>query len=347
MNKKNNRRIFSFILCVVIIICMMPTTSFAAKSMTVKMGDGSILTISANKDINNIALPTDRKYGGVDVDFVITSDKTPIKSIEIGGFTWPLSGNKVEYSHHFTSTNADDSKMVIMLEDGSSCSLGLKVKPAQLNAKNITLKTDPTGMIISGFNFPDWYGSRLYIDVYKDSAMKKRISSLNGPMSARTLAIHKKNYSWYKPNTTYYLKIYGVERYKQSNGEYYYAPAKAITKKVYTSPSVNPVVKSMKISNIKVKNLSTIFEKKYKTTYKMTFTLSKKASNIKGIKVFAAGHYYTAKGNGKTFTINVCNITDMSYKGKKTNYRLCTYSASDSVGGAYSSWTKSKTYTVK
>lgn len=71
-----------------------------------------------------------------------------------------------------------------------------------------------------------------------------------------------------------------------------------------------------------------IFEKKYKTTYKMTFTLSKKASSIKEIKVFATGHYYTAKG-------------------KKTNYRLYTYSASDSVGGAYSSWTKLKTYTVK
>ena len=59
------------------------------------------------------------------------------------------------------------------------------------------------------------------------------------------------------------------------------------------------------------------------------------------------GEIYTAKGNGKKFIINVCNITDMSYKGKKTNYRLCTYSASDSVGGAYSSWTKSKTYTAK
>lgn len=150
----------SFLLCVVMIMCMIPTTLFAANSMTVEMGNGSIITILANKDINNITLPTDRKYGGVDVDFVITSDKTPIKSIEIGDCTWPLSGNRVEYSHHFTSTNADDS-------------------------------------------------------------------------------------------------------------------------------------------NIKVKNLSTIFEKKYKTTYKMTFTLSKKASNIKGIKVFEAGHYYTAKVNGE------------------------------------------------
>lgn len=99
----------SFLLCVVMIMCMIPTTLFAANSMTVEMGNGSIITISANKDINNITLPTDRKYGGVDVDFVITSDKTPIKSIEIGDCTWPLSGNRVEYSHHFTSTNADDS----------------------------------------------------------------------------------------------------------------------------------------------------------------------------------------------------------------------------------------------
>ena len=70
-------------------------------------------------------------------------------------------------------------------------------------------------------------------------------------------------------------------------------------------------------------------------------------ANIKGIKVFAAGGYYTAKGKGNTFTITVSNTTDRSYRGMKTDYRLCTFSAADSVGGAYSSWTKSKKYTVK
>lgn len=53
----------SFLLCVVMIMCMIPTTLFAANSMTVEMGNGSIITILANKDINNITLPTDRKYG--------------------------------------------------------------------------------------------------------------------------------------------------------------------------------------------------------------------------------------------------------------------------------------------
>lgn len=192
-----------------------------------------------------------------------------------------------------------------------------------------------------------YYGSRLYIDVYKDSSMKILVSSLNGPIGNGPLAIHKANLNWYKPNTTYYLKIYGVERYKNSNGSYDYAAADPITKAVKTAPGINPQIKSMKISNIKVENLSTLFVKKYRTTYTMTIKLSKKASNIKGIKVFAAGNYYTVKGKGNTFKVHVSNVTDRSYKGMTTNYMLCTYSALDSVGGAYSSWTKSRTYKVK
>ncbi|MGN0078172.1 MAG: hypothetical protein ACI36V_05225 [Coriobacteriales bacterium] len=334
--------------CALVFALMLSTsTALATTSVSTTMADGTKLTISADQDLAKLCLPSDRSKGGVEVNFTFTTDKTPLESVSVGGFTWTLSGNSAEYTQRFDSTKQEDSRMVITLENGASCTLPLNIYPAQLIAKEITVKTDPTGIVLSGFGYAERYGARLYVDVYKDAAMKQRLATYNDDMSKSTVAIHKSGASWYKPNTKFYLKIYGVDRYLDSNGEAHYYAGNAITKTVQTAPSVNPVVKSVKISNIKVKNLSTLFVKKYQTTYKMTITLSKKASNIKGIKIFAAGGTYTAKGNRSSYTITVSNTTDRSYVGMSTNYKVCTYSASDSVGGAYSSWTKSKKYTVR
>ena len=342
----NRKKILSLLISIAMIVCMIPGEAFADNSISCLVGNSNV-TISADRDLNNLVLPSDRGLGGIEVDFVITSDNVPVSSISIGGFSMDYSSNRVEYKHLFTETDSSKSVLTVTLADGASASFGFFVRPAKLISKEITILTDPTGMKISGFDFPARYGSRLYVEVYKDSAMKNRLASFNTPLKNGPVAIHKKGHSWYKPNTTYYLKIYGAEAYQKLNGEVIYLPGDPIKRTVKTSPAVNPVVKSVKISNIKVQNLSTLFVKKYHTTYTMTITLSKKASNIKGIKVFAAGNYYTVKGNGKTFKVRVSNITDRSYKGMKTNYRLCTYGASDSVGGAYSTWTKSKTYVVR
>ncbi len=336
-------------LCALVCALMLSTTTALADtySYPFKTPDGTTLTISADQNLNALCLPSDRSEGGVEVNFTFSTDKTPIEGIAIGSDYTPLGGTTVNYMHRFNSTSQKDSKIVITLENGEYATYSLDIHPAQLIAKEITVRTDPTGIVLSGFGYAQRYGARLYVDVYKDAAMTKRVGSSNFDMSNGTVAILKSDCSWYKPNTKYYLKIYGVDRYSNSAGEAYYYAGAAITKTVQTSYAVNPVVKSVKISNIKVTDLSTIFERKYRTTYKMTITLSKKAAKIKGIKVFAAGGYYTAKGNRNTFTITVSNTTDRSYKGMKTNYQLCTFSAADSVGGAYSSWTKSKKYTVK
>lgn len=342
----SRKRIISLITCIALIVCMIPMQVFADNSITYQLGS-SVIKISADKDLNNLVLPSDRTLGGLDVDFVIESDNAPISNISIGETSFNPSSNRVEYSHKFTSTDSSKSILSVTLSDGSSANFGLFVRPAMLISNEITIETDPTGIKITGFDFPERYGSRLYVEVFKDSAMKNRLASYNTPLKRGPVAIHKKGSSWYKPNTTYYLKIYGAEVYQKLNGENVYLPGDSIKRVVRTSPSVNPVVKSVKISNIKVTNLSTLFEKRYHTTYTMTITLKKKASGIKGIKIFAAGNYYTVKGSGKTFKVRVSNITDRSYKGMRTNYRLCTYSADDSVGGAYSTWTKSKSYMVK
>lgn len=339
-------------LCALVCALMLSTTTALAATNSFSCmltADETTLTVSTDRDFDTICLPSDRSEGGVEVNFTFSTDKTPIESIKIGSENYPLGGNTVKFKHLFKSTSQEDSKIVVTLEGGNAYPLPpcLIVFPAQLIAKEITVKTDPTGIILSGFGYAQRYGAQLNVEVYKDAAMTKMLASYDDDMSKNTVAIHKSGRSWYKPNTKYYLKIRGADRYLDPAGGVHRYAGEAITKTVQTSYAVNPVVKSVKISNIKVTDLSTIFERKYRTTYKMTITLSKKATKIKGIKVFAAGGYYTAKGNRSTFTITVSNTTDRSYKGMKTDYRLCTFSAADSVGGAYSSWTNSKKYTVK
>ena len=342
------KRLLTALCALVCALMLSTTTALAANdSISYKTVDGTILTISADRDLAALCLPSDRSEGGVEVNFTFSTDKTPIEGVKIGSDYTPLGGNTVRFMHRFDSTRQEDSRIVVTLEGGDAYAIPLTIRPAKLIAKEISVRTDPTGIVLSGFGFAQRYGERLYVDVYKDAAMTKLLGSFDDDMGKGTVAIHKSGRSWYKPNAKYYLKIYGVDRHIDAGGEASYCLGESITKAVQTSYSTEPKVKSVKISNVKVTNLSTIFERKYRTTYKMTITLSKKAPKIKGIKVFAAGGLYTAKGKGKTFTITVSNTTDRSYKGMKTNYQLCTFSAADSVGGAYSSWTKSKKYTVR
>lgn len=345
------KRLLTALCALVCALMLSTTTALAANNSASFMltTDETTLTVSADRDFDTICLPSDRSEGGVWVNFTFSTDKTPIESIKIGSENYPLGGNPVQFKHLFKSTSQEDSTIVVTLEGGNAYPLPpfFKIHPAKLIAKEITVRTEPAGIALSGFGFAQRYGERLYVDVYKDAATTKRIGSDNFDMRSGTVVIRKSDCSWYKPNAKYYLKIYGVDRHLDPAGEASYCLGESITKAVQTSYSTEPKVKSVKISNVKVTNLSTIFERKYRTTYKMTITLSKKAAKIQGIKVFAAGGLYTAKGKGKTFTITVSNTTDRSYKGMKTDYQLCTFSAADSVGGAYSSWTKPKKYTVK
>ena len=211
------------------------------------------------------------------------------------------------------------------------------------------MKTDPTGLAIEASGYKVKNGPEYLIAVYKDAARTKFVNSYFAKTEGGPVSILKKNNLWYKPNTKYYLSIYPVNYY-MINGEEKMLQGNPTKRTIQTSPTVNPVIKSVKISNVKVKAyrpnpLSTVV--RYKTTYKMTITLSKKASNIKGIKVKAGLGEYTAKGTGKVFTINCVNDSGVSYKGTKQKLKVMTYSASASYGYALSGQTKYKTYTIK
>ncbi|MGN0658610.1 MAG: hypothetical protein ACI4LA_03290 [Emergencia sp.] len=319
----------------------------AAESQTVQIGSSNV-TITSDKGfmVPRSSNPT----AGVKVTFQITSDNSPIESVRVCNETEDYNSNSVTYTYEYDDLRQDVNVMKITLKDGSyeelyNCPL---ILPASYPSGDISVKTDPTGLAISAYGWKSINGSEYLIAVYKDSARTKFLGSYYAETEAGAVSILKKNNSWYKANTKYYLSIYPVNYY-EINGEQKMLMGKPTKKTIQTSPTTKPVIKSVKVSNVKVKKYFDYSSWKYRytTTYKLTITLSKKASNIKGLMVQASGGEYTAKGTGKVFTVNVRSDSGMSYAGKKVKVRVMTYSASASYGYALSSPTKYRTYTVK
>lgn len=322
------------------------TMAMAASTQKVTIGDSEI-TITSDKGFM-VPLPGNTN-AGVEVTFQITSNNSPIAEVSVWDDYESYNSNSVTYTHEYKYMDVESNVMKITLKDGSSEELLYSpiILPASFLSGDISLKTDPTGLAIEASGYKVKNGPEYLIAVYKDAARTKFIESYFAKTEGGPVSILKKNNSWYKPNTKYYLSIYPVNYYNGIEEPLQGNPTK---RTIQTSPTVNPVIKSVKISNVKVKAyrpnpLSTVV--RYKTTYKMTITLSKKASNIKGIKVKAGLGEYTAKGTGKVFTINCVNDSGVSYKGTKQKLKVMTYSASASYGYALSGQTKYKTYTIK
>lgn len=116
-------------------------------------------------------------------------------------------------------------------------------------------------------------------------------------------------------------------------------------------PSTKPVIKSVKISNVKVKRYFNTSEwrYKYKTTFKMTVTLSKKAKGAKGIDLTSSvqgiSSYKTLKGNKNTYKASFNWDMPISLKGRKITIRVKTYN--DPTYKAYSYDSKAKTVKIK
>lgn len=324
------------------------TMAMAASTQKVTIGDSEI-TITSDKGFM-VPLPGNTN-AGVKVTFQITSNNSPIAEVCVWDDSDSYNSNSVTYTHEYKYMDVESNVMKITLKDGSSAEILNRpiILPASYLSGDISLKTDPTGLAIEASGYKVKNGPEYLIAVYKDAARTKFIESYFAKTEGGPVSILKKNNSWYKPNTKYYLSIYPVNYYMINEKEKM-LQGNPTKRTIQTSPTVNPVIKSVKISNVKVKAyrpnpLSTVV--RYKTTYKMTITLSKKASNIKGIKVKAGLGEYTAKGTGKVFTINCVNDSGVSYKGTKQKLKVMTYSASASYGYALSGQTKYKTYTIK
>lgn len=122
----------------------------------------------------------------------------------------------------------------------------------------------------------------------------------------------------------------------------------AVKKTVPTGPSVKPVIKSVKVSNFKVKKFWSYndLEWKYTSSYTLTVKLSKKASGTKGVVVtLGNGEQRKIKGTGKTFKMGFNSTTNHSEKGTRMGVVVKTYSNNTYMCYSYDS--KTKKITIK
>lgn len=153
-----------------------------------------------------------------------------------------------------------------------------------------------------------------------------------------------------KANKTYNLELRG---YWKVGDTYYYSPETTkIT--VKTGPATKPVIKSVKISKVKVTkvkdsghwNSSGNWVYNYKTSYTVKVTLSKKAKNIKGIELSDGYNGYLLKGDKKTYTKSMSIVSEgFNHKGDTFGFTVSTYS--DNKYMAYSPISKVKKAKIK
>ena len=114
-------------------------------------------------------------------------------------------------------------------------------------------------------------------------------------------------------------------------------------------PSTKPVIKSIKISNVKVKKYfsTKYWETRYTTSWKVTVTLKKKAKGNLGLEIHdGIDGYYTKAGKNKTkYTFTMKRDSVFSYKGKNMNFAVRTYNNKDCK--AYSNWSAIKAVKIK
>ncbi len=199
--------------------------------------------------------------------------------------------------------------------------------------------------------FPDYVAFNTY---YVDAAKSGRQSLVTANGQQYTITNGWGEYDEWKgaglePGKKYNFTFQGIGNI---DGEQVLGSAYTL-KNVPMGPKTTPVIKSVKISGVKVSKYFNYDEwrYKYKTTYTIKVTLSKKASGTKGIYLKIAGTnglnnaYKTIKGTGKTFTAKVTMDAPKSYKGGKVKVTARTYSSAKYK--AYSYESKAKKVTIK
>lgn len=207
----------------------------------------------------------------------------------------------------------------------------------------------PTGMKI--ITYPDkiWFDAT-YVDALKCG--NTSMITINGGSWLVSNSTDGGIIKGFKPNKKYDAILAGMELDSNGNimGKSSYAYE---VKNIPTGPSVKPVIKSVKISNVKVKKYfdTSSWKYRYKTTYTATVTLSKKASGTKGARIRFQGlngltsTTETVKGTGKTFKKTITMDAPKSFKGGKIKVSLMTYS--NNKYKCYSYESKGKTVTIK
>lgn len=343
---KKVRRLI-LMLSVVITVLIGATAIASAAEYTAEVGNSTV-TVKTDRNVSNLVFDED----GTEVTYTVTSDNLDIEYILVNGSSVQIPDAKTTtYTHKYSGIGTYTFEVV--LENGEKMTLNNcpTIGPKSFPASEISLKTDPKGIVVQAYGYKLTNGEEYLIEVFK-SKNRDREKDLLAQYTAKTeggpVSILKKNAKWYKANTKYYLTIYPMATV-EINGKETTIFGKGTNKTVQTSPTTQPVIKSLKVSNVKVKKYfdTERWKYRYKTTYKLTITLSRKPSNAKGLMIKVGAGEYQVKGTGKTFTTTVVHDSGVSYKGSKEKVKVMTYSTGSAYGYALSSQSKTRTVTVK
>ena len=238
------------------------------------------------------------------------------------------------------------------LDNGDTCEplnkVGVSVytKPA---LKTKMFKTNNKSVTFSPGSFDSAAYGDMYIDIKKGS--KGKWSTAWGPFGPGSSKKLKKTLT---PGSTYYVRAYYV---KEVSGTYFIGPVSS-TVKIKTGPKKKPAIKSIKITQAKVKKIKvkgkyywdngTLKYLKgfttYETTYKVTIKFKKK-QKIAGLEVYAGGVTLPKfiKGSKKTYTAKF--TVGGKAKGKRTNFKIRT--KGNASYGAWSPTYKSKKIRIR
>ena len=276
------------------------------------------------------------KRGGVQLNYKITlPESSELTSLDLGESSWKKTGeNPTVYEGYAKFYKAGIYGMVGMYKDGyrTETFYDLYCLPAK-----------PVNMKITS------YPTHIVFDAHKVSALECGTKSgifINNDWkfvengTAGKISDLK--------NKSYKVVMCGTMEYGDS-----ISTGEAIQKTVPMGPKMKPVIKSVKISNVKVKKYFNYQEwrYRYKTSYTMTVTLSKKPKNIKGVDLLIQGMnglndaHRTVKGKGNTFKTSVTMDSIKSYKNGKVKVIATAYT--NNTYKAYSYDSKGKVVKIK
>lgn len=305
------------------------------KVITIPDAGGGTVTITFDKNVDDIDV-------GDVVDFTINSTNAKMEYVGTPRLNDIADSNTYSGNMEFTSLGKNNLRITFYGEYSSE-TIGIAPNPKAFQNNDVWVKTSPSGITVHAYGYEGTNGEKYLIGVYGDSARKKFLGSYWAKTEEHVDPLISKKESWYKPNKKYYISIFPTD------GSGVPCNARRTDRTVVTSPTTKPVIKSIKVSNVKVKKYFDYsrWQTRYKTTYKLKITMSKKASGSKGYHVRVGLGQYQSTAKGKTFTISCVHDSGVSYKGSKLKVNVMTYNAPSGNGWALSPQSGTKTVKIK
>lgn len=341
------KRMLSVVMMVALVFTM--SVGFAggkAYALTPSTYEGNGIKVECDRDLSKgieAGLPTGNNSTlKIHLDISVSDGESELSALTL------QSDNYEQHNHWILSGTNDtvdliiqkcgEHKIIVEKANGSKYEIPFLVWP-RAPQKDMTIVTIANKIYFDTYMMnKSEYGDYLYVGI-DDSYYLIDLGM-------------KWNYNKYiklSANKTYNLKLCGVIIKDGKN----YKSQTPTSVKVKTGPITKPVIKSVKISKVKVSkgynyhfNSSGQWVPYYKTSWTTKVTLSKRAKGIKGIILNDGYNDYKIKGNKKTYTKKMSIVSEgFNHKGWKHKFTVTTYSDNNCM--AYSPTSNVKSAKIK